>query len=223
MNVLCVATHPDDETLGAGGTLLTLAAKGERLHWLAVTAAHEALFSPHQIKQQADQVHAVQAAYPFETFSWLKFPATRLDTVPVNELVVAIRQVVERVRPEWVFVPNRSDVHSDHRVTFHATMAVLKSFYMRTLGVKRILACEVLSETKAAPSIPESVFAPNVFVDVSTMLGRKLEIMKLYQSEIQPNPLPRSPSAIQALARYRGATVGLDSAEAFMLIRDLLP
>jgi hypothetical protein len=45
--------------------------------------------------------------------------------------------------------------------------------------------------------------------------------MGIYQTELQPEPLPRSPSAIRALARYRGATVGVEYVEAFMLIREV--
>jgi LmbE family N-acetylglucosaminyl deacetylase len=221
MKVLVIAVHPDDETLGCGGALLNYAAQGNSLHWLVVTASHEPEYSSAQGLGQVEQVHAVERAYPFATLDWLKFPTTRLERVPFNDLVRAIRAAIERLRPEIVFVPNRSDVHSDHRIAFQAAMAVLKSFYMRSLRVRRVLACEVLSETDAAPPLAEHAFVPNVFVDVSTTLKRKLEIMGLYKAELQPDPFPRSPSAIRALARYRGATIGVEYAEAFMLVREV--
>lgn len=220
MNVLAVAVHPDDETLGCGGTLLRHAAGGDALHWLIVTAAQAPEYTEDQAGEQAKQVEAVRAAYPFATLHWLKFPSTRLDTVPLNELVEAIRRVIEEVRPETVFVPNRSDAHSDHRIVFQASLAALKSFYMRSLNVSRLLAYETLSETDAAPPLPENAFLPTVFMDVSATLERKSQIMRLYQSELQAKGLPRSLSALRALARYRGATVGVEYAEAFMLIRE---
>ena len=222
MKILVVSTHPDDETLGCGATLLKHAAQGDTIHWLLVTAAYPPQFSKEQITKDEEQIKAVERAYPFSTLNWLKLPTTRLDTVPEIDLVNAIRQVVEVLPPDIVYGPNRSDVHSDHRIVFHATQAVLKSFYMRRFGVQRVLACEVLSETDAAPPLAENAFLPNVFVDVSETLERKLEIMKLYQTENQAEPLPRSESAIQALARYRGATIGVKYAEAFMLIREVL-
>lgn len=219
--VLVIATHPDDETLGCGGTLLRHAAEGDSLHWLLVSAAHEPNYSSVQVGTQAEQVEAVKRAYPFETLDWLKFPTTELDTMPLNTLVKAIRHVVDRLKPAMVFVPNGTDVHSDHRIVFDAAQAVLKSFSMRLFGVRRMVACEVLSETDAAAHRVGGAFQPNVFVDVTATLERKLEIMALYQSEIQPDPLPRGPSAIRALARYRGATIGVEYAEAFMLMREV--
>lgn len=222
MNILSISVHPDDETLGCGATLLKHYAEGDSLHWLLVTAIDESKFPVAEITRQAEQVQAVKRAYPFETLNWLKFPTTRLETIPLNVIVNAIRQVVESMRPEVVFVPNRSDAHSDHRIIFQATQAVLKSFYMRLLGIRRVLACEVISETDAAPPMVENAFLPNVFVDVSATLQRKLEIMRLYQTEVQQDPLPRGESAIRALARLRGATVGVEYAEAFMLIREVI-
>ena len=221
MKVLTIAVHPDDETLGCGGTMLKMAAEGDTLHWLVVTSAQAPQFSAEQIAQQARQVAAVQAAFPFATLDWLKFPTTRLDMLPLNDLVGAIRAVVARLRPETVFVPNRADVHSDHQVAFQASQAVLKSFHQSALGVRQVLACEVLSETDAAAPLAERVFLPNMFVDVSATFARKLEIMRLYESEVQAEPMPRSPSAIQAQARVRGATIGVHYAEAFMLLRGL--
>ena len=140
MRVLTISVHPDDETLGCGGALLNYAAAGDSLHWLLLTACQHPQYTAQQIKTQEEQVYAIERAYPFETLDWPKFPTTQLDLVPFNELVKAIRSTVERLRPDIVFVPNRSDVHSDHRITFQATLAVLKSFYMRSLGVKRFVS-----------------------------------------------------------------------------------
>ena len=220
MNVLVVAVHPDDETLGCGGALLRHAAAGDSLHWLIVTAACLPEYTEPQIRRQAEQIEAVRLAYPFATVHWLKFPTTRLELVPINEMVQAIRGVVEKVRPETVFLPNRSDVHSDHRATFQAAASALKGFYLRALGVRRVLACEVLSETEAAPPLAEQAFLPTVFVDIGSTLERKLEIMALYVTETQSGALPRTVSAVRALARLRGATIGVEHAEAFMLIRE---
>jgi LmbE family N-acetylglucosaminyl deacetylase len=164
----------------------------------------------------------VRAAYPFASFDWLKFPAAGFERQPLGEAVAQIREVVARVRPHTVFVPNRSDAHSDHRVAFQTIHAVVKSFYMRTLGVRRVLACEVISETDAAAPLPEGAFIPNVFVDISSTLERKLEIMSLYRTELHPEPMPRSLSAIRALARVRGATIAAQYAEAFMLVREIV-
>jgi LmbE family N-acetylglucosaminyl deacetylase len=222
MKVLVIAVHPDDETLGCGGALLRHVTCEDEVHWLLVTSASEPDFSAEVVSKQIQQVEAVKLAYPFRALHWLKLPSTRLERLPLLNVVIAVRNVVADFRPEVVYAPNRSDVHSDHRVVFSAVQAVLKSFYMSSLGVKRALMCETISETEAAPALPENAFFPNVFVDISPFMERKLEIMNLYQTELQPEPMPRSLSAIRAQARFRGATIGVEYAESFMLMREFV-
>lgn len=219
MKVLVIAVHPDDETLGCGGTLLKHAAQGDELHWLLVTAMAGPAFGPERIAAQAQRVEAVRAAYPFQSLHWLRLPTLTLDTLPLADLVALLREPIAAIRPERVFLPNRGDAHSDHRVVAEAAQAVVKAFYQTSLGVREVLAMEVLSETEAAPPWPERSFLPNVFVDISATFARKQAILELYTEELHPDPLPRGRSAVEALARLRGATIGTDHAEAFQLLR----
>lgn len=219
--ILAIAVHPDDETLGCGGTLLKHAARGDELHWLIVTQAHEPQWPADLIARKAAEVEKVAAAYGIRQFYKLGFPTTQLDTTPQADLINAIRGVVDQVRPETVYLVNRSDVHTDHHAVFLAAMSVLKAFYMGKFGVRRVLAYETLSSTEAAPPLPERVFIPTVYSDITPYIERKIAIMGLFESEAQPELSPRGGSAIRALARYRGATVGLEYAEAFMLIREI--
>ena len=114
------------------------------------------------------------------------------------------------------------DVHTDHHVIFEATLCVLKTFYMRKLGVRRVLCYETLSSTDAAPPQNHRAFLPNVYLDITPYIDKKIEIMALYKTESQPEPLPRSHSAIRALSRFRGAAIGVEYAETFVLIREVL-
>jgi LmbE family N-acetylglucosaminyl deacetylase len=113
-------------------------------------------------------------------------------------------------------------VHTDHQTIFTATMSVLKPCYMAGLGVRRVLCYETLSSTEAAPPQLTRAFVPGVFCDITPYLERKIEILGFYETEAQADPLPRGQSAIRALARYRGATIGVQYAEAFMLVRELM-
>jgi len=219
--VMAISTHPDDETLGCGGSLLRHRAAGDVLFWLIVTETHEPQWTRESITRRAKEVVEVGAQYGFDQTSKLGFPAARLDTIPQADLMDAIRGVVAEVRPEIVYLIHEGDVHSDHRVVFAATMSVLKAFRMRDLGVRRVLSYETLSSTEAAAIHPRGVFLPQVYRDITPYLERKLEIMGLYESEVHADPLPRGPSAIRALARYRGAAAGVEYAEAFMLIREV--
>lgn len=222
MKVLVIGTHPDDEVLGCGGTLLRLKDEGHEVHWLLVTAMGEGDFPPAARQQQADQVEAAAKAFGYHGFTWLRLPALRLDTLPLADLVQALHAHLSGLQPQWVFIPHLGDAHSDHRIVAQAAHSATKSFYMKALGIQRVLACEIPSETDAAPPLPGQAFLPTLTVDISATLERKLARFADYPTEVHPEPGPRSPSAIRALARSRGAACGLPYAEAFMLIRELL-
>lgn len=217
-----ICAHPDDETLGCGGTMLKHVAAGDEVTWAIVTQAHEPQWSSQTIELKSLEVDRVAEAYGVVRYVRLGFPSSRLDVTPRADLMDAIGGVVERDRPEMVYVVHPGDVHGDHEDVFEATLAVLKAFRMTTLGVRRVLAFETLSSTEASPPSSERAFVPTVFSEISDLLERKLEIMALYESEAQPDPLPRGPEAIRALARFRGATVGVQYAEAFRLVRELV-
>lgn len=221
MNVLCLSVHPDDETLGCGGVLLRHRVQSDRLHWLIVTQTDAPQWSPETIERKKAEIEQVAEAYGMEQCFKLGFPAIRLDTVPQAELIERIREVVSQVRPEVVYLVYGGDVHTDHQVVFRAAMSVLKPFYMANLGVRRVLCYETSSSTEAAVPVHSRPFVPNIFADITPYIGRKIEIMELYETETLPDPLPRGPSAIRALARHRGATIGVEYAEAFMLVREV--
>lgn len=221
MKVLAIAVHPDDETLGCGGSLLKHIESGDTVHWLIATQATEPQWSVEEIERKAKEVEQVSASYGIKSYYKLGFSAVRLDTIPQAEIIDGIRQVISQIKPEIVYLVHGGDVHTDHQIIFTATMAVLKPFYMASLGVKQVFSYETLSSTEGAPITDSRDFVPNVFSDITPFIDRKVQIMDLYQTEVHPDPLPRGPSAIRALARYRGATVGVESAEAFMLIRQL--
>lgn len=77
---------------------------------------------------------------------------------------------------------------------------------------------ETLSETEFAPALSCASFTPNVYVDITDYLDKKIEIMKLFYTELMEEPYPRSLSSIEALARVRGSRCGVKYAEAFMLL-----
>ena len=80
---------------------------------------------------------------------------------------------------------------------------------------------ETLSETEFAPSTKEDSFVPNMFVDITDFIDRKIEIMKIYKGEFDDHPFPRSERNIRALATFRGATAGCEYAESFMMLKEI--
>lgn len=222
VNVLVFSAHPDDETLGCGGTLLKHKASGDDVSWAIATVCHEPQWPAELISRKADEVDRVADAYGIKKFWRLGFPNARLDTIPTADLMVKLTEVVCAARPEIVYLLHGGDIHTDHHALFTAAMSVLKPFYMSRLGVRRVLCYETLSSSDAAPPQFERAFVPNMFCDISPHIDRKIEIMQMYESEIHIDPMPRGPSAIRALARFRGAIISVPYAEAFTLVRELM-
>ena len=220
MNVLAICAHPDDETLGCGGTLLKHRESGDAIHWIIATVCHEPQWSASVIDRKAEEVEQVAAAYGARRVK-LGLPNARLDTIPVGDLMKPIEICIDEIHPEVVYVVSGGDIHTDHLAVFNASMSVLKPFYMKRRGIRRVLGYETLSSTDAAPPRAERAFVPNVFSDISPFIDRKLGVMTLYETEVQPEPMPRSASAIRALARFRGSTISAEYAEAFTLIREV--
>ena len=221
MRVLVIAPHPDDETLGCGGTLLKHVAAGDSVSWVIVTKAYEPRWPAEVIERREQEIEQVSAAYGFAQRFRLSFPAARLDATPLDDLLKAINDIVAEVKPDWIYTVHGGDIHSDHRIVFEATMSAVKSFNSANNGVRRLLSYETISSTDAMPPGAITVFLPNVYCDITPFIKRKLEIMSLYQGEVHPYPLPRALESIRALARFRGATVATEYAEAFMLLREL--
>ncbi len=217
--VLVVSAHPDDETIGCGGAILNHVAQGDSVFWLNVTGVsdhHPHGFTKEFIKGRSQLILRVAEEYGFTRSYNLQLPTMMLDTIPLYDLVKKIDRVVSEIEPNTIYLPNRSDVHSDHRVVFQAAYACTKNF--RKPYIREIFMYETLSETEFAPAVPESAFIPNYYLDISKYMSLKLDLVKLYETEVMPEPLPRSLGAIKALCAYRGSRIGAGFAEAFNLI-----
>jgi LmbE family N-acetylglucosaminyl deacetylase len=218
MKTLVIAPHPDDEVLGVGGTLFRRKEEGHSLAWLIVTSMDVRHgWTKKQIDTRKLEIQKVSELYAFTEVFELGLPTTQIDEVPMKQLVGAISAVFASYQPNEVFVPHWGDVHSDHRVVFKAVASSCKLF--RNPSVNRILAYEIPSETDFG-LIPNESFVPNVFIDISPYLDKKIGAMGIYESELGQHPFPRSKESIHAVAVARGAASGYQFAEAFQLLRE---
>ena len=219
--VIVIAPHPDDETLGCGGTILQHIAKGDDVYWLIMTTIKgNSLFTAEQVKKREIEIEMVSSNYGFKEVFRSDFLTTELDTVPQKDLVGFISSVFDKVQPDTIYVPYVNDVHSDHRVVFSAVASCTKSF--RYPSIKRVSAYETLSETEFSINPEDSGFRPNLWVDISDYLEQKIEIVKIYKGELGEHPFPRSEENLRALATLRGATAGVNAAEAFISLKEIL-
>ncbi len=214
------AVHPDDETLGCGGTLLKHKNNGDSIHWLIATDIKESEgFANDHVQRRESEIKRVTALYSFDTVHRLGLSTMSLDQYSMSELIEKISKVVTEIKPSIIFLPFKSDVHSDHRRVFDAAFSCTKTF--RYPYIKKIYMVETLSETEFAPSLKEDAFVPNFFVDITEYMNKKKEIMRVFASELGEHPFPRSERNITALATLRGATAGCEYAESFVLLKEV--
>lgn len=218
--VLAISVHPDDETLGCGGTLLKHKSCGDKLYWLILTnISNEQIWGKEFIGKRQEEIAQVSSSYGFTETVKLNYETAELDQLPLSELTNRISEVIKRIQPDTIYLHNRSDIHSDHRVSFDAIMSSVKSF--NNPFIEEVLLYETISETDFAPPFQENAFLPNYYVDISDFIDEKIEIMKMYSSEIKEHPFPRSERSLRALATLRGAQCGVDSAESFMILKKI--
>jgi LmbE family N-acetylglucosaminyl deacetylase len=216
--VLVVAVHPDDETLGCAGTLLKHKDQGDEIYWMIITSIrnHPNGYPISVVEKRDQTIKAVADAYGFNGVVELNIPTTLVDKSDLGLLVSKAGKSIDDIKPDVVYLMHEHDVHSDHRVSFAAIYSCLKSF--RHPYVKRIYSFESLSETEFAVATASNTFIPNVFVDITDYIDKKLGIMSMYDTELMEEPYPRSLSSIKSLARVRGSRAGVMYAEAFQLL-----
>ncbi len=213
--VLVVAPHPDDETLGCGGTLLRARAAGSTIHWLIMTEIPVGdNVGGLMNEKRAREIRRVSEAYGFESVAELRFPTLCLDVEPRHDVVRAVGAALDEVKPGIALLPWHGDAHSDHRVTFESVQACLKSF--RAPWLRKAMAYEVLSETNFNLDRASRSFDPTDFISIDGLVERKIEIMKFYSGQVEDYPFPRSPEAIRALAVLRGSQANRHHAEGFV-------
>src|SRR5215467_1038311 len=223
--VLVVAAHPDDEILGCGATMARLADEGKHVH---IAIVGEGITSRHSQRKDADskalrQLHrqAEQAARKVgaKDVVLFKLPDNRLDTVPLLDIAKLIEGLIEEIKPSVIYTHHPGDLNADHGIVNRATLIATRP----TAGssVRDLFAFEVPSSTEWAFQKIEPAFRPNVFVDVSSTLDAKIAAMACYESESRAFPHPRSPEALQVIAKRWGSVVGCDAAESFELVRSI--
>ncbi len=225
-SVLVVAAHPDDEVLGAGGTIARHADAGDVVQVLIVAEGATSRQEQRDRQQVANELTSLAKAAQSAgrilgatAVELLSLPDNRLDSLDRLDLIKQIEQRIDLHKPQVVYTHHAGDVNIDHRRLHEAVVTACRP----TPGqpVRRLLSYEVASSTEWQPSGSAPAFQPNWFVDISAQLARKREALEAYASEMRPWPHARSLDALEHLAHWRGAHVGVAAAEAFCLLRQL--
>jgi LmbE family N-acetylglucosaminyl deacetylase len=219
-NILVVAAHPDDEALGCGGTMARHRAEGDRVSVVFMTDGEGARGDRSaEVVRRREACEAACRRLGATSVTALDLPDNRMDALPLLDVVQKIEPVVAAVRPDVVYTHHAGDLNVDHRIVHEAVLTALRPQPGRPAPT--ILAFEVASSTEWRTPAAANAFVPNWYVDVSAHLDAKLEALGIYHEEMRDWPHARSIAALEHLARWRGACVGVAAAEAFVLVRHI--
>ena len=224
--VLVIAAHPDDEVLGCGATIAKHVAAGDQVHVVILAEGVTSRMLRWNRRNFRSELSELKAAAKLASkilgvtsVRLNGFPDNRMDGFPLIEVVKIIEEDIARIKPSIIYSHHAGDVNQDHETVHKAVVVACRS--LPESSIKALLFFEIPSSTEWQV-VEGKTFSPNWYNDVSTFMGLKLEALKAYQSEMRKWPHPRSLAAIEHLARWRGATVGVEAAEAFKLGRLLI-
>lgn len=223
-NILVIAAHPDDEILGCGATMARHVAEGDHVRVLLLAegitsrgtdaGTHEKLVKLHATAKKANALLGV-------TDVIIKgFPDNKLDSIPRLDVIQSIESLTQDFHPHTVYTHHFGDLNIDHRRVNDAVLAAFRPLPKSITG--EILFFEVPSSTDWGAASSANSFIANFFVNIDVFLAQKIAALNIYESEMRQWPHARSYRAVEALAHWRGASVGIEAAEAFMLGRKIV-
>nr|WP_243240502.1 PIG-L deacetylase family protein [Clostridium cibarium] len=215
-----MAPHADDEVLGLGGTIAKYVDEGHDVFVCVATTGQPLMFPQNVLdKLRSEVINAHKFLGIKETF-FLEFPAAMLSEVPRYEINKKIKDIIDSVQPDVVFMPHFGDMHLDHYIVSQSTMVGIRP--VKKHKVLETYSYETLSETEWNNPHMSNTFVPNTYIDITNYLSRKIGAMKHFTTQIKDFPHPRSVEGIESLAKLRGSTIGVKAAEAFCLIRRIV-
>ena len=222
-SILIIAAHPDDEVLGCGGTIAKLSNEGATIN--VAFLADGVTSRENNIDHMAELALRKSAARNACNILGVKevffgdFPDNRMDTIALLDLVKSVEDLIAIHKPDTIFTHHSGDLNIDHQKTHEAVVTACRT--MDDRKIKTLLFFEVASSTNWQTPGTGIPFEPNWFEDISTSIDLKLKALKAYEIELRSWPHSRSVESLEHLARWRGSTVGVEAAEAFILGRHL--
>ncbi len=218
LSYLVVVAHPDDEVLGAGGTILKLSEQGYEVNVCILSGKVEARLNRPPIELLNEDINQAQNILGVNKVIRGSFPNIAFNTVPHLDLVQFIEKSIMMTDAEVIFTHHPADLNNDHYQTSIACQAAVRLFQRRTdvRPIRELLFMEVPSSTEWGLNTSIKQFTPNVFVEVGEKtIDKKIEALSAYRGVMRDYPHPRSKETLKSLAAYRGSQAGMKYAEAF--------
>lgn len=218
MKILVIAAHPDDEVLGVGGAINKYIREGNDVYVYIVTDGSTTQYKGDLLKKEKknENIQEVKKILNLTEIIHGNLPDMKLDTIPHLEINKKISAIVQNIKPEIIFTHHFGDVNKDHQIVYESTMVACRP---TSEFIKEIYTYEVLSATEWGTNYS---FIPNVYIELTSEdLLKKISALNAYETETRKYPHPRSPEAIENLAKIRGNTILSNYAEAFHLVRKI--
>ena len=213
-NILVLAAHPDDETIGCGATISKLSSEGNNVHLMTFTDGVDSR-DEKGAENRNNKLGEISEILGINSFNHADFPDNKMDVIPLLDLCKYIEHNTP-FNPDLIFTHHPNCLNVDHRLVYQATMT---AFRPQSGKEQKILSYYVPSSTDYNPM---SNFRGNVYYDVSDYIYDKMKALKVYDVEMREHPHSRSYENLLNLTKVWGAEVGLQHAEKFELMRDLV-
>lgn len=216
--VAAIFAHPDDEILACGGVLAKHVLAGDDVHIyiLATGLASRGAVVSEQIQSLRDDAISAARELGVTKVKFGDFPDNAMDKVPLLEVVKAVEEFLTEFNASYIYTHHMGDMNIDHEVVCRAVLTAARPLPGR--GDLVILAGEINSSTEYAAQ-PMPPFRPTEYVNITSVLEKKIKAMAAYKGELREWPHPRSLKALEHQARNRGAQAGFEAAEAFATLR----
>ncbi len=234
MKILVIAAHPDDEVLGAGGTILKHTQSGDEVKIIIMASGifarrksglqsvttydpsnSELLKMEKEIELLKKDARRAAKILNVSKISFYNLPDNELDSIPLLKIVKLIENEIECEKPDRIYTHHRNDLNIDHRLVFNACLTACRPINKKSI---ELISFEVPSSTEW--NYPNT-FNPNYFICIEKQLSKKIQAMKCYKTELKKFPHPRSLEYLKINANRWGSISGNIAAEAFEIIRKI--
>lgn len=212
--ILIVAAHPDDETLGMGGSIAKFVSSHAEVSVVFVAdGVTSRQLQRESLQNRKDASLRALSILGVTNVVFLDLPDNALDSVPRLNIIRELENIVLNFKPTIVFTNSLEDLNVDHRIVSECSIVATRP--NAHSDIRALLTYEVSSSTDQFFGKP--TFSPNFFVDISDYLNVKSDALRAYAVEMNPHPSSRSIETILARNAYWGGLSGYSQAEAFRL------